>query len=219
MRSAFAVANQIIRCAARDNASVCGNQLQCLIYFAHGLRLALVNEPLLDEAILANRDGVFIASLNAAGVRGTSRLKGMLLQWRNAPNGCLEEITPLLDDDDRALPTLDLVWNRFGSFGNYDLNMFVRSTDGPWDETWNDPERLAEKLSESITQVWVERGDDPDKGVQVLNSVIRRWFRQLVILEQKEKASADGLEHTIHVARERAAETIRVEKERLLRAL
>lgn len=218
MRSAIAVANHIITSAEKDKAALSGSQLQYLSYFAHGLRLAMVNEPLLDEPVLADRDGVVISSLSAAGASNTRIVKDLMTTVEKLPSGMLTVLTPMLEQADPALPTLDLVWSRFGGVATYDLSTFVRSAESPWDEIWNDPERLAGKLSASITQVWRDQADGADRGIVIPNSVIRRWFRQMVIQEQKVRDGVEGLEHTVHVAHQRLEETIRVAKDKNLRA-
>ncbi len=217
MRSALAVANYLLKRAAASSTALSGDQLQSLTYFAHGLRLALVNDALLDEVVLAQRDGIFIESLAGASAVGSRTLTGLLTRVEDAKGGMLSEVTPSLEVDDPACATLDLVWSRFGSFSGYELGLFARSAGSPWDETWNDPERLAAKLSTVATQTW--RDDDAvERALVIPNSLIRRWFRSLVIREQKDHDDAEGLEQTVHAVGLRLEQTVRISAEKKLRS-
>lgn len=217
MRSALAVANYLLKRAQTSSTPLSGDQLQSLTYFAQGLRLALVNDALLDEVVMARRDGIFIESLASAVGIGTRTLTGLLTRIDNAKGGMLSEVTPCLEADDPACATLDLVWSRFAAFSGYELGLFVRSAGSPWDETWNDPERLAAKLSTVAAQSW--RDDDANERALVIpNSLIRRWFRSLVIQEQKDHDDADGLEQTVHAVGMQLEKTVRISAEKKLRS-
>lgn len=219
MHPAIAVANYLLEKAQAVRMPINGAQLQCLSYFAHGLRLALVNLPLLDEAVLADRDGIHLASIGRAGVGTNRTVTQLLTHVHQRENGLLDEIAPVLDDRDPAIPTLNTVWARFGSFSAYDLSTFVRGTGSPWDQTWNDPGRLDGLLATTATQVWQPEGEvDSDRAVVIPNSLIRRWFRQLVIQENRDQSAADGLDRTIMVGRNRVEETANLSPLRHLRA-
>lgn len=217
MHPAIAVANYLFEKAQAAKLPVNGAQLQCLTYFAHGLRLALVNLPLLDEAVLADRDGINLASIAKSGAGINRNLGRLLTQLQPRGDGLLDEVAPVLDERDPAIPTLDTVWARFGGFSAYDLSIFVRGTGSPWDETWNDPNRLEGLLATTATQVWQPEADN-DRAVVIPNSLIRRWFRQLVIQENRDQSAADGLDRTIMVGRNRLEETTNLSPLRHLRA-
>lgn len=217
MRSALAVANYLLKRAQTSHTPLSGDQLQSLTYFAHGLRLALVNDALLDEVVLARRDGIFIEGLAGASATGSRTLTGLLTRVEDAKSGMLSEVTPELEADDPSCATLDLVWSRFGSFSGYELGLFARSVGSPWDETWNDPERLAAKLSTIATQTWRE-DDAIERALVIPNSLIRRWFRSLVIREQKDHDDADGLEHTVHAVGLHLEKTVRLSTKKNLRS-
>lgn len=184
MRPATAVANHLIQLARKSGQPLTGSQLQHLVYFAHGLRLALVNEPLLDEAVLADAEGVSIQGLKAHGIEGDTPVSG-LIRLQNE-----EDQTPQLDSDDMACATLDMVWQRFGSFTAQHMGFFARSGDGPWDLTWHSAER---ENRDSLT---------------LANSSIRQWFRKLLIQENRDRASADGLEQTVMISHMNFTDTL-----------
>lgn len=217
MHSALAVANYLLKRAENSNTSLSGDQLQSLTYFAHGLRLALVNDALLDEVVMARRDGIFIESLASAVGIGTRTVTGLLTRVNNAKGGMLSEVTPTLESNDPACATLDMIWTRFSAFSGYELGLFVRSAESPWDETWNDPERLAAKMSAVSKQTW-EDSDANERPLVIPNSLIRRWFRSLVIQEQKDHDDADGLEKTVHAVGLHLEKTVRISAEKKLRS-
>lgn len=220
MHPGIAVANYLFEKAQAAKTPVNGSQLQSLTYFAHGLRLALVNLPLLNEAVLADKDGVSIASIarsGAGGSNGGRTLNRLLTLVQTGAGGLLEEVAPVLDERDPSIPTLDTVWARFGGFSAYDLSVFVRGSGSPWDEVWNDPERIEGQLATTTTQVW-EAESGSESALVIPNSVIRRWFRRLVIQENRDQAAADGLEKTVMVGRHRLEETANLAPQRNLRS-
>ena len=190
MRPVTAVANHLIQRAMESGKTLTGGQLHNLVYFAHGLRLAMVNDPLLDEAVLADADGVLIQGLRVHGIVGEKPVNGLLLLLVKRADGRIDDDTPILPPDDPALATLDMVWQRFGSFTAQHMGFFVRSGDGPWDLAWHAADRR-----------------DRDT-VTVANSTIRGWFRGLLIQENKDRAQADGLEETVMLSRMNLAETM-----------
>lgn len=190
MRPVTAVANHLIQLASQSGKTLVGAQLHNLVYFAHGLRLAMVNEPLLDEAVLADADGVSLQGLRAHGVGGDKPVNGLLLLLTKRPDGRIEDDTPELAATDPAVATLEMVWQRFGSFTAQHMGFFVRSGDGPWDLAWHGPDR-----------------NDRDT-LTLANSAIRAWFRGLLIQENKDRAMADGLEETVMLSRVNFAETL-----------
>lgn len=190
MRPVTAVANHLIQRAMLSGKTLTGGQLHNLVYFAHGLRLAMVHEPLLDEAVLADEAGVTIQGLRAHGVGGEKPVTGLLLLLSKRPDGRIDDDTPVLADHDPALTTLDMVWARFGTFAAEHMAMFVCSGGSPWAEAWHSSERGSRET------------------VTLANSSIRDWFRSLLILENKDRASADGLEPTVMLARYNLATTL-----------
>lgn len=190
MRPVTAVANHLIQRATNSGKTLTGGQLHNLVYFSHGLRLAMVNDPLLDEAVLAEADGISIQGLRAHGISGEKPVNGLLLLLSKGADGQIKDDTPILPYNDPAVATLDMVWQRFGSFTAQHMGFFVRSGDGPWDMAWHSEER---------------NGRDT---VTLANSAIRGWFRGLLIQENKDRAQADGLEATVMMSNVNFAETL-----------
>lgn len=215
MHPAIAIGNYFYERAEQAGASLTGDKVQSLVYFAQGLRLALVNLPLLDEAVMANRDGISLPSISRLGIVGSRKLAQLLTELRTDPRGLIQEVAPVLAENDSALPTLELVWSRFGAFSAYDLGVFVRSADSPWDQTWNSPQHVEGRLETGGSQGW----QADDRAIPIPNSLIRRWFRQLVIQENRDQAQADGLEQTVMVGRQRLERTADLSPLKKLRSL
>jgi uncharacterized phage-associated protein len=190
MRPVTAIANHLIQRASESGKTLTGGQLHHLVYFAHGLRLSMVHEPLLDEPVLADASGVSIQGLKAHSIMGNRPVNGLLLLLVKRADGRIDDDTPTLVADDPAIYTLDMVWSRFGSFAETHMAMFVRSSGGPWANAWYAP----------------DRGDR--ETVTLANSDIRNWFRGLLIQENKDRANADGLEPTVLMSRYNLANTL-----------
>lgn len=190
MRPATAVANHLIQLARKSGQTLTGSQLHHLVYFAHGLRLALVNDPLLDEAVLADAEGVTIQGLKLHDISGEAPVSGLIRLKSEQADGAMQDHTPTLASDDMACATLDMVWQRFGSFSAQHMAYFVRSGDGPWDLAWHSAAR---------------EGHD---SLTLANSSIRQWFRKLLIQENKDRASADGLEETVMISHMNFTDTL-----------
>lgn len=203
MLSALAVANHLIHRAQQQELTLRGSQLQSLVYLAHGLRLGLLSEPLLDEPFLAGPEGVFAASLNLAGAAGDRALNRPLSELRRRDNGLLDELIPVLDPKESAIATLDQTWQRFHTSSTSALQRLIQKTGGPWHDLWHSPERLMGQFSTTLTLTW----DQPDPATQpvpIANSSIRSWFRSALIKDMKQRAMEDGLEPTTRVGRKQA---------------
>lgn len=219
MRSVIAVANQFIQLAQAAEVVLQGAQLQGLVYLAHGLRVATLNKPLIGEPLLAHRDGVVIASLNAAGAYGSRPVHSLLAQIVPSEDGStLRERVVSLKADDPVRALVTQIWNRYGRLSAYELIVVLRGPGGPWDTVWNDPGRLTGALQTASTGL---RGDDHEneRAAIIADALVRRWFRQQMIQEQKARAVADGLERTIDIAANRLDQTISAAVEPELRSL
>lgn len=190
MRPVTAIANHFIQQATTADAVLTGAQLHHLVYFAHGLRLALVNDPLIDEAVLADEDGVRIQGLRVHGIAGAKPVNGLLLTLVKRADGRIDDDTPILAADDSCTATLNMVWQRFGSFTAQHMALFARSGDGPWDLAWHTPAR------------------EDRETVTLANTSIRKWFRSLLIQENRDRANADGLEDTVLMNHFNLAQTL-----------
>jgi uncharacterized phage-associated protein len=203
MLSALAVANHFIHRAQQQELRLSGVQLQSLVYLAHGMRLGLFSEPLIDEPFFAGPQGVFAASLNLAGAAGERELHRHLSEIVRNAHGLLDECIPVLADDEPAKATLDQTWARFHESSVEALDRLIRKTGGPWHDTWHSPERLMGKFTATLTHTW----DAPTSGerpVAIANSGMRNWFRSALIKDTKRRDVEAGLEPTTRIDRKQA---------------
>lgn len=199
MRSTLAVANQLITFAQVSRVALTGSQLQSLIYLAHGLRMGLISEPLLDDAVYADATGVVIPSLNRAGALGSRAVQHLLTEIKPTPQGLLDEVEPKLASNDPAHETLHLVWTRFNAFKAEELAAFICGADSPWRDAWQNRGTRGGEMGRTLSEVWKP---DPSSETPVVipNSAIRQWFRAMVIQEMKLRSSEDGLDQTVRLA-------------------
>ena len=197
MRTAIALANQLIQIARDERVPLVGAQLQALLYLAHGQRFATLNKALLDEPPLACADGVMLAGLNRAGAHGTRPVRTLLAQIVPGGEGeTLRERFVSLKPEDPVVALLSGIWQRYGRLPLYELNRLVREPGGPWDQVWNDPARRAGDFEMAISGL-----SSPDHGearaAVIPAPLIRRWFRRQMIEEQRARAGAEGLAQTL----------------------
>lgn len=198
MLSALAVANHFLKLAADQGVTLAGYQLQALVYIAHGLRLGMVSEPLLDEPVFAGPEGISIAALNIAGALGERPMLQRLTEVIRLQNGLLDECIPVLASEEAAAITLDHVWQRFSHSSSEALRRLVCKTGSPWHSTWHSAERLLGSHAITLTHTW-EPLPDSERPVAMANTTIRAWFRAAVIKDQKLRAAEEGLEQTARI--------------------
>ena len=198
MFSALAVANHFLKLAADQGVTLAGSQLQALVYIAHGLRLGMVGEPLLDEPVFAGPEGISIAALNIAGALGERPLLQRLTEVIRLKNGLLDECIPVLAQGESASVTLDHVWQRFGHSSTEALRRLIGQTGAPWHSTWHSVERLRGSYAITLAHTW-DPMPESERPVAIANTTIRAWFRAAVIKDQKLRASEEGLEQTARI--------------------
>lgn len=198
MRDVKAVANHLILSALRQEVALSGQQIQGLIYLAHGARLALLGEPLIDRAVYAFAGGISIPGLNRAGLVGDGLVSRPVVEIVCKPNGLLDDAIPVLEADDSALESLDRVLVHFGEGGDTWLRQSIFRDGGPWHQVWHSPERVGERLGATLSGDW----DDAvhlEKPAVIPNSLIREWFRARLIRRQKQQSVDQGVEPTVRM--------------------
>ena len=200
MFPALAVANHFLKRSAQHGVVLTGAKLQALLYVAHGLRLGLVGEPLLDEPVFAGPAGISIATLNVAGAVGERPMERLLTKVIRRSNGLLDEGIPVLAPDESAQNTLNQVWERFHHTQMEALNRLICKAGAPWHSTWHSTERLQGQFAITLANTWDPIPED-ERPVAIPNSQIRDWFRAAVIKDLKQRANEEGLEQTTRISR------------------
>lgn len=208
MLPALAVANHLIQRAQQDEVTLLGAQLHTLIYLAHGLRLAMVSEPLLDDAVTANAEGVIVPALIQSGIGGERPVSRLLGEIITRPNGLLDEVIPIIARDEPAIATIERTWARFRHSSTEALERFVRKAGGPWHDSWHSPERMMGRYSSTLSHTWEPVPAD-ELPVPIPNTLIRAWFRAVLLKDLREQSASDGLEETVRISGAEAQPVLR----------
>jgi uncharacterized phage-associated protein len=127
--SALRVASQLVRRRqALGQAAPTNLELQKLAYFCHGWHLALLNEPLVDEAFEAWRFGPVLPSIyHKFKVFSSNPIPG------DHPLVTSED--PLEGNSDRA-KLIDRVLTVYGKLSSFQLVEISHVANGPWAQVW-----------------------------------------------------------------------------------
>ncbi len=161
MQDALAVANFFIEQAARDEVSDLNvRKLQDLVFCAHGWCLGISKSPLIGADIIANRGGPEIPVVveHASGY-GTKRVAEPLgdMQTSEKTGTPMAVNTPSVPPGHADMKVLNLTWKAYGKLNAFDLSRVTQAVDGPWDQTWNNPERTSGmplKIPQELILTW-----------------------------------------------------------------
>jgi uncharacterized phage-associated protein len=133
-----AVANFFIQKSLDTGVEVTPMKLLKLVYISHGWSLALLNEPLIDEAVEAWTYGPVIPSLyQELKEYGRSRVTKLVttndFDWRSfKPNFT----TPTIPEEDtKVQKLLDNVWEGYGNHSGIYLSAITHKPGTPWSLT------------------------------------------------------------------------------------
>ena len=164
--SAKAVANEFLDLAKGEGRSLTPIKLIKLVYLAHGWRLGLFSQPLLNERVKAWRYGPVIPSLYHEFKRfGNTNITSLAQEWRNKlgkPIRILATIVSYKDDDPSSAGTIiESVWNAYKKLGPLTLSDLTHEDGSPWSITWN------------------ERDGKEFHGTDISNKLIAEYFEKL----------------------------------------
>lgn len=126
--SARQVANRLLTLSAGRGKALSLMQILKLVYFAHGWCLALRNEPLISEPIVAWKHGPVIESLYFDFRRG----QGI---WDLVPLPPEPEARPIGERDDKLLGQ---ILDTYGDEDAFMLSYLTHLPDGPWDKVYRE---------------------------------------------------------------------------------
>lgn len=155
--SSLEIANEFLKLAQRDNASLTQMQLQKLVYLAHGYFLADNGEPLVEDAVEAWDYGTVFPKLREATKQYGKEPVAELISWGD---GQLFSKSPKKVASAalsaKARDVIERVWSAYGKFPAFKLSALTHDRDGPWAEAY------------------VER-----ENRVIPDSAIRKYFRSL----------------------------------------
>jgi uncharacterized phage-associated protein len=121
------VADQFLKLAQRDHVSVDVNQLQSLIFLAHGYWLGLSMGPLVDEQFEATSNGPHLSSLNGNYVWDSEQQK--VIETDHNDNS----VATIALTDKEELDMIEFIWKKYSSLGDVQLRALTCVRDGAWD--------------------------------------------------------------------------------------
>jgi uncharacterized phage-associated protein len=135
---AAAIANEFLDLAHHDDTPLTQMQLQKLVFFAHGWNLALTDEPLINERIVAEEYGPVVRSLwNALREFGSEPItkKARVPDWES---DLVRWVTPSIDDgpnsaeNDYAKALVQRIWTQYGKLKAFELSELTHMKGTPW---------------------------------------------------------------------------------------
>ncbi|MES2615839.1 MAG: type II toxin-antitoxin system antitoxin SocA domain-containing protein [Bdellovibrionota bacterium] len=158
-----AIANYFIEKSFIENKLLTPMQLQKLIFFAHGVNLAVHESPLIKEEFEAWDYGPVIRSLyfetKYYGSGNIDRKLTALSYKKNSSKFNLEIITPIISQEDKTVKEiLDFVWENYGKYNAIQLSNITHKVGTPWEVTY-------------------KKGV---KGVIIPNEVIKQYYQSRI---------------------------------------
>lgn len=160
---ARAIANYFLDLAKRDGEPLNPMKLQKLIYYAHGISLAELDLPLIEERVEAWAYGPVVPSIYqefkscGSGAITVKATKIYLDQNRRS----FRIVTPAIDDypdaqaNQKVKEILNTVWDTFGSLSGIQLSKLTHLPGTPWSETIKKyPGRKGVDISEDLMKHW-----------------------------------------------------------------
>jgi uncharacterized phage-associated protein len=164
-----AVANRFLDLAEAESRPLDHMKLQKLIYFAHGLHLAIEGEPLLDEMIEAWEHGPVVSSLyhqfklyGARPIRGRAWYIDPDLGTAVYPQTAAEHVNHLIG----------VIWARYGAYRGVQLSTMTHASDTPWSE--------------------IRRAMPWARNAQIPNDLIEEYFRNLAHRNRMRNEAAEA---------------------------
>lgn len=176
MHSALAIANYFIHAAVQQGLATKdfpASKVHGLVYLAHGWLLGSAGVGVINDPVMADKDGVFIPELKAAGCWGTKNVTQLVsVVEMDAKRGLMVENTPQLAAQNPTTQALAWVWKTYGPLSSFAIGQHIQEADGPWEKVWHAPDR---------------RGEEPRP---IPGALIKTWFKSLSgrRVEQKENS-------------------------------
>jgi uncharacterized phage-associated protein len=143
--SALTVANYFLELAWQESKQLTNMQLQKLVYFAHGAKLAVIGEPLIKEDVNAWKMGPVIPELYAKLKRYGS---GSILD----PIHVSEPIPSNVVDKQ----CIEFVWSNFKDYTGIQLSSISHADGTPWKQVWS-PNGFFIEIPNNLTQEYYKK--------------------------------------------------------------
>ena len=125
--SAIAVAQVFLDLASGCGKRLSNTQLQKLVYFAHGIHLAVFDTPLIDDPVKAWDFGPVIPNL----------YEKLRIFGRGFVNSDLApETRDHIDPQGNEAKAISSVWNTYKDYDAWQLSAITHIANSPWDKIW-----------------------------------------------------------------------------------
>lgn len=125
--SAIAVAQVFLDLASGCGKRLSNMQLQKLVYFAHGIHLAVFDTPLIDDPVKAWDFGPVIPNL----------YEKLRIFGRGFVNSDLApETRDHIDPQGNEAKAISSVWNTYKDYDAWQLSAITHIANSPWDKIW-----------------------------------------------------------------------------------
>jgi uncharacterized phage-associated protein len=132
MYSAKSIANFFIEKGLEAGDPVDHLKLQKLLYYAHGVHLAVTGKPLISERVEAWKFGPVVPIIYKAFRRyGAKPITELAVE---VDNGTL--VPALIPTDSSALRVLETVWGSYGKYEGVELSAMTHKPGTPWDQVF-----------------------------------------------------------------------------------
>lgn len=133
-----AIANYFIDKARSEDKMLTHMQIQKLLYFAHGIYLAIYKSPLIDKTFQAWKHGPVIPELYFdLSPFGSNGIKKKLTEvcHETGKSKICEPVIHLKDQ--KVLELLNFIWEQFGGYDGLKLSYLTHVKDSPWDKNYD----------------------------------------------------------------------------------
>jgi len=156
MYSALSVAQTFLDLAREEGKPMTNMQLQKLVFFAHGVSLAGLDQPLIDGDIKAWNFGPVIPKLyNKLKKYGLSEITEDLM-------GPHDEQRP--DNDPSAMRAIKAVWNTYKNYDAWELSELSHRQGSPWDIVWNERGERFQQIPEDVIKAYYKQRVKPSRA-------------------------------------------------------
>ena len=144
-----AVANWFLDRAEFDGETLSPMKLQKLVYLAHGWRLGLRGEPLLNEEVQAWDYGPVVSSLyHEFKDFGASPITRRAISMEMGPGGEWRAVTPGVPPTDKdEIALLERIWEVYRGYSGSQLSTMTHKAGSPWSIT---RDRMDKRLRSTV---------------------------------------------------------------------
>ena len=149
------IANYFLDLAREARTSLTPMKIQKLVYYAHGLNLALNDCPLIVDPVEAWKYGPVIPTLyHSFKQYGAGPITEKALSWISDGTSVVAHEPKVPIDDYLTKTIMDAVWDNYGGLTGIQLSNMTHEPGSPWDQVWK---TVRDKNSADISDEIIKR--------------------------------------------------------------